>query len=340
MALPRVPLWANIAAPTARPEHPGNEQLMNAGIQKMDSFRGSPLRESIRPYLALMRADRPVGTLLLLWPTLAALWLAADGFPPFSLLLVFTLGTWLMRSAGCVINDISDRNIDGHVARTVDRPLATGAISTTNAVILFFVLVTLAGSLLLFLNPLTRLLAVGGLVIAAVYPLMKRWTYLPQVVLGAAFSSGLVMAYAAVRNSLPIDAWLLFIASMTWIVAYDTMYAMVDRDDDLKIGVRSTAILFGAQDRLMIALLQATTVTALLLLAEVIAARGAFQLGILAGVGFFAYQQYLIRNRDRGGCFRAFRNNVWVGFSLFAGSVVEVSLLPRLAGWTFFGITL
>jgi 4-hydroxybenzoate polyprenyltransferase len=316
------------------------------GIGKATVFQRGPvdgpptLKESLAPYLALMRVDRPVGTLLLLWPTLAALWLAADGAPPVPLVLVFILGTWLMRSAGCVINDIADRRIDGHVARTARRPLATGAVSTRRAFGLFLGLTALAGSLLLFLNPLTRWLALAGLAIAAVYPLMKRWTYLPQVVLGAAFSWGLVMAYAAVRGELPVDAWLLFIASLTWIVAYDTMYAMVDREDDLKIGVKSTAILFGAQDRLMIALLQGVTLTALLLLADVLAARGPFQIGIIAAAGCFLYQHYLIRNREPAGCFAAFRNNVWVGFFLFAGAVVEQSVLPHLAGMQFFGLTL
>ncbi len=304
-----------------------------------DTVAGSAL-DALRPYLTLMRADRPVGTLLLLWPTLAALWLAAEGAPSVGLVVVFALGTWLMRSAGCVINDIADRKIDSHVARTLNRPLATGTVRTGQAVCLFLGLVAAAGCLLLFLNPLTRLLAVAGLGMAAVYPFMKRWTYLPQVVLGAAFSWGLIMAYAAVQGRLPIDAWLLFIASLTWIVAYDTMYAMVDREDDLKIGVRSTAILFGAQDRLMIALLQGVTLTALVLLAGVIEARGPFQLGIIAAAGFFLYQHYLIRNRERDGCFTAFTNNVWVGFSLFLGAVVELSILPHLAGMPFFGITL
>ena len=325
----------------------GTESIRDAGNarpgetrQKTASARWRTLSAQLGPYLVLMRADRPVGTLLLLWPTLAALWLAADGVPPFGLVLVFALGTWLMRSAGCVINDIADRKIDGHVSRTENRPLATGTVSTRSAVMLFLGLAAAAGCLLFFLNPITRLLAVAGLGIAAVYPLMKRWTYLPQVVLGAAFSWGLIMAYAAIQSRLPIDAWLLFIASLTWIVAYDTMYAMVDREDDLKIGVRSTAILFGAQDRLMIALLQGVTLTALFLLAEVIAARGAFQLGILAAAGFFLYQHYLIRNRARDGCFAAFTNNVWVGFSLFAGAVFELSILPLLKGMSFFGLTL
>ncbi len=316
---------------------------MKAGVPKASPLTlpdSATLKASAAPYLALMRADKPVGTLLLLWPTLAALWFAADGFPPLTLIAVFSLGTFLMRSAGCVINDIADRKVDGHVSRTAARPLATGAVSTRSAALLFLGLTALAGSLLLALNPLTQALAVAGLAIAAVYPLMKRWTYLPQVVLGAAFSWGLVMAYAAVQNALPIDAWLLFVASMTWIVAYDTMYAMVDRDDDLKIGVKSTAILFGEHDRLMIALLQVVTLVALMGLADVIAARGALQLGIVVCAGLFAFQHYLIRRRERDGCFAAFRNNVWVGFTLFVAAVLETSILPHLAGMPFFGITL
>ena len=321
----------NAAFPNSR--IPGFE----TGDRFMSSAHAPRLKRALMPYLELMRLERPVGTLLLLWPTLAALWLAADGLPPIGLIAVFTLGTLLMRSAGCVINDIADRRLDGHVARTAGRPLATGRISTGGAVCLFIVLVVLAGSLLLFLNPFTRWLAVAGLGIAAIYPLMKRWTYLPQVVLGAAFSWGLVMAYAAIQNNLPPTAWLLFIASMTWIVAYDTLYAMVDREDDLKIGIRSTAILFGQQDRLMIGLLQVTTLVALFLFAEQAGARGGLQLGIAVAAGLFAYQQYLIRKRDPDACFHAFRNNVWVGFALFAGAVVEVNLLPMLG--SAFGAT-
>ncbi len=313
---------------------------MKAGVQKLGFFHGATLRELAEPFVALMRLDRPVGTLLLLWPTLAALWFAADGLPPLSLILVFTLGTWLMRSAGCVINDIADRRFDAHVARTASRPLATGRVGTASAVALFLILVGAAGSLLLFLNPLTQALAVAGLGIASVYPLMKRWTYLPQVVLGAAFSWGLVMAYAAVRQHLPLEAWLLFIASMTWIVAYDTMYAMVDREDDLKIGVRSTAILFGAQDRLMIGALQATTLFALVLFADVSGAGRGLDAAIVAVAGLFLYQQYLIRRREPAGCFQAFRNNVWVGFALLAGAVADAHLLPLLKGLPFFGTTL
>ncbi|MGD8417052.1 MAG: 4-hydroxybenzoate octaprenyltransferase [Pseudomonadales bacterium] len=298
------------------------------------------MRELAEPYVALMRIDRPVGTLLLLWPTLAALWFAAGGTPPLGLVIVFTLGTWVMRSAGCVVNDIADRRFDGYVKRTAARPLATGRISTVSAVVLFALLLITAGSLLFFLNPLTRLLAVAGLGLAAIYPLMKRWTYLPQVILGTAFSWSLVMAYAAVRGALPLEVWLLFIASMTWIVAYDTMYAMVDRDDDLKIGIRSTAILFGSLDRLMVGVLQATTLIALWLFAAVTEARGGLTLAIFAIAALFAYQQFLIRHRARDACFDAFRNNVWVGFVLFAGAVVDETLLPHLSGASFFGITL
>jgi 4-hydroxybenzoate polyprenyltransferase len=290
------------------------------------------LAETVRPYLELMRLDRPVGTLLLLWPTLAALWLAAAETPSLTLIAVFSAGTLLMRSAGCVINDIADRRFDGQVRRTAERPLATGRVPVTGALALFALLVLAAACLLVFLNPLTRLIACGGLFIASIYPLMKRWTYLPQVVLGAAFSWGLVMAYTATRDALPASAWLLFIASMLWIVAYDTIYAMVDRDDDLKIGVRSTAILFGHNDRVMILVLQLTSLVALLLFAQQIGARGGLQAGIAAAAGLFAYQQYLIRERDPEACFRAFRNNVWVGFALFCGAVVEVNLLGPLIG--------
>jgi 4-hydroxybenzoate polyprenyltransferase len=286
------------------------------------------MKDAIFPYLQVMRLDRPVGTLLLLWPTLAALWLASDGFPAADLLLIFCIGTLLMRSAGCVINDIADRHLDSHVGRTANRPLATGRISTRSALALFTALVLTSALLLVFLNPLTRWLAVGGLAIAAIYPLMKRWTYLPQAVLGAAFSWGLIMAFSAVQNTLPAAAWLLFIASMVWIVAYDTMYAMVDREDDLKIGIRSTAILFGQQDRLMIGVLQASTLVTLLLFCEQTNARGGLQLGVAIAAGLFVYQQFLIRDRDKSGCFEAFKNNVWVGFALFAGAVIEVNVLP------------
>ncbi len=282
-----------------------------------------PPLSAVIAYARLMRLDRPVGTLLLLWPTLAALWVAADGLPPIGLIMVFAIGTFLMRAAGCVVNDYADRDLDPGVARTAARPLATGAISTNAALGAFFVLAFLAMTLLLYLNTLTRWLAVAGLAIAVTYPFMKRWTYLPQVVLGAAFSWGIVMAFAAVGSAIPEHGWLLFLASVLWIVAYDTMYAMVDRDDDLKVGIKSTAILFGEADRLMIGLLQAGTITTLILVGQQLAYESAYFWGIAAATCFFCYQQYLIRDRSREGCFRAFTNNVWVGFSLFVGVALE-----------------
>lgn len=292
------------------------------------------MNSTLEPYLKLARFDRPVGTLLLLWPTLAALWIASDGIPAPGLLVVFIIGTVLMRAAGCVINDIADRRLDGHVSRTLERPLAAGSVSTRSAVGFFLVLAASAGLLLVFLNPLTRWLAVAGLSIAVVYPFMKRWTYLPQVILGAAFSWGLVMAFSAVQGRLPPEAWLLFVASLMWIVAYDTMYAMVDREDDLKIGIKSTAILFGSADRLMIGILQLSVLASLALLGDQLGYRAFYFLGLLGAAGLFIYQQYLIRHRDRQRCFGAFANNVWVGFAFFAGVVVELTISPLLTSPT------
>ena len=289
------------------------------------------------PYLALMRLDRPVGTLLLLWPTLAALWIAAEGPPGWRLLVVFTLGTFLMRAAGCVINDFADRHWDGAVRRTAQRPLATGAIAPRKALLLFAVLAGLAACLLLFLNNLTRWLAVGGLGIATLYPFMKRWTYLPQVALGAAFSWGIVMAFAAVGNSVPAPGWLMFVASVVWIVGYDTLYAMVDREDDLQVGIKSTAILFGSADRFMVGVLQAGTIASLALLGSQLDYGPLFYLGLLAMSGLFVHQQLLIRRRDPAACFAAFTNNTWVGLCLFTAVVLETwvgeSVQLALAGW-------
>jgi 4-hydroxybenzoate polyprenyltransferase len=290
-------------------------------------------RADLIAYIELMRLDRPVGSLLLLWPTLAALWMAADGLPPASLIAVFVLGTVLMRAAGCVINDYADRNFDGEVKRTANRPLASGAISTTAALITFFVLAFFSLVLLLFLNDLARWLAIGGMGIAVSYPFMKRWTYLPQVVLGAAFSWGIVMAFAAVSNEVAPAGWLLFIASLFWIVAYDTMYAMVDRDDDLRIGIKSTAILFGAADRLMVGVLQLFTLITLMLLGRRLEYQLFYSLGLYVAAGLFIYQQYLIRTRERSACFRGFANNVWVGFTIFGCVVLETTVGGSLGSW-------
>ena len=275
-----------------------------------------------------MRFDRPVGSLLLLWPTLAALWVAAQGVPPVDLIAVFTLGAFIMRAAGCVINDLADRRLDPLVARTRNRPLATGAVSARGALGLFAGLCLAALALLIWLNPAARWLAVAGLAIATLYPFMKRWTHLPQVVLGVAFSWGIVMAFAAVRGEVPATGWLFFVASLLWIVAYDTLYAMVDREDDVKAGIKSTAILFGAADRLMVGVLQAGAWLGFALLGWRSGFGAAYGIGLVLMAALFAYQQVLIRERDRDGCFRAFLNNIWVGFALFAALVAELSFDP------------
>ena len=277
----------------------------------------------MKAYLILMRLDKPVGTLLLLWPTLAALVMASEGIPSIELTFIFSLGTVLMRSAGCVINDIADREFDKHVKRTKHRPLTTGQIKLWHAQVLFFGLVCCAACLLFFLEPFTQKLAVIGLLLAVMYPFAKRYTHLPQVVLGAAFSWGIVMAWAEAKGALKIDALLMFIASLLWIVAYDTQYAMVDRDDDLKIGVKSTAILFGKWDRTIIALLQACALLILCVLGTKLAFQNFYWISIAAAAGLFIFQANLIRSRERERCLLAFKNNVWVGASIFIGSALE-----------------
>ncbi len=284
------------------------------------------MNPKLATYLELMRLDRPVGTLLLLWPTLAALWLAADGWPPWHLVAVFSVGTFVMRSAGCVINDYADRGWDKDVERTRDRPLTAGRISEREALVLFAALSLTGALLLVFLNPLTRALALVGFALAVIYPFMKRWTYLPQVVLGAAFSWAAIMAWASVLGHVPAEAWLFYVGSLLWIVAYDTQYAMVDRDDDLQVGIKSTAILFGAADRFMVGLLQASAVLTFSLLGDQLAFGLWYHLGLAAAAGLFVYQQYLMRDRSRAGCFKAFRSNTWVGFAFFAGVVLETTL--------------
>lgn len=288
----------------------------------------SPLLEN---YLQLTRLNRPVGSLLLLWPTLAALWIAADGMPSIGLIVIFTVGTFVMRSAGCVINDYADREVDGHVERTKDRPLVTGAVSPGQALLLFAGLVALAGLLVLLLNRTTQIVALVGLGVAALYPFMKRWTYLPQTVLGAAFSWGILMAWTATDGGLPSEAFLMFVGSVLWIVAYDTMYAMVDREDDLKVGIKSTAILFGDLDRLMVGILQLGALVALLLLGTRLGYQHAYFVGLACCGGLFTYQQYLIRARERDACMAAFTNNIQVGFALFCGTVAELSIRSLLA---------
>lgn len=270
-----------------------------------------------------MRMHKPIGALLLLWPTLWSLWLAADGFPRWDVLIIFVLGVFVMRSAGCVINDFADRKVDGHVKRTRERPLVNGQVSSREAIALFIGLCLLAFGLVLLTNTLTIQLSVGGVLLAFCYPFMKRFTHLPQVVLGAAFAWAIPMAFAAQSGSLGAEVWLLYTAVVLWTVVYDTFYAMVDRDDDLRIGVKSTAILFGEHDRLMTGVLQALTLYALLMVGS------RFELGtwyyVSLGVAalLFAYQQYLIRFRERDACFKAFMNNNWVGFAIFIGVVAD-----------------
>ncbi|MAT65042.1 MAG: 4-hydroxybenzoate octaprenyltransferase [Gammaproteobacteria bacterium] len=274
-------------------------------------------------YYLLARLHRPIGTLLLLWPTLWALWLAAEGFPDPKVLAVFVAGVVLMRSAGCVINDYADRDFDPHVKRTRERPIASGRVSPREALVLFAVLCLIAFALVLQLNPLTIKLAFVGAVLAAIYPFSKRFTHLPQLVLGAAFGWGIPMAFAAQTGELPRLVWLLFLVNILWATVYDTQYAMVDRDDDLKIGVKSTAILFGEADRLIIGMLQLLVLLGLGLIGGMAQLGLYYYLGLAVAAALALYQQYLIRNRDRDGCFRAFLNNNWFGGVVFAGLVLD-----------------
>ena len=278
-------------------------------------------------YAQLTRLDKPVGTLLLLWPTLAALWIAAQGVPPVPIMLAFIAGTFVMRSAGCVINDIADRNFDGRVERTRERPLAEGRVSTTEAFALFAVLLVIAFLIVLTLNTATKMLAAIGVLISIAYPFLKRWTHLPQVVLGAAFSWGIPMAFTAVTGDVPGIAWVLFAASALWIIAYDTQYAMVDRRFDIEVGLKSSAILFANRDRAIIGALQCGTLALLILAGTQAGFRHAFFAALAVVAALFVYHQWLIRAREESACFKAFRNNVWVGFALFAGAVIEYQAL-------------
>ncbi|PAX99333.1 4-hydroxybenzoate octaprenyltransferase [Pseudoalteromonas sp. HM-SA03] len=273
-------------------------------------------------YSQLMRLDKPIGTLLLLWPTLWSLWFAAEGVPSIWLIVIFALGVLVMRSAGCVINDFADRKVDGAVKRTATRPLARGAVTSKEALGLFAILVAVAFILVLFLNWQTIALSFGALALAAVYPFMKRYTNLPQIVLGAAFSWAIPMAFMAVNQSVPVLAWILFTANLIWTVAYDTMYAMVDRDDDLKIGVKSTAILFGKWDLHIIALLNITFIAMMAAVGVTFDLNLAFWCGLLAASVLLIRQQYAIRYRDRDRCFWAFLNNNYVGLAIFSGVVL------------------
>jgi 4-hydroxybenzoate polyprenyltransferase len=285
----------------------------------------------LRDYAQLMRLHRPIGILLLLWPTLWALWIAGQGRPDPRVFVVFVLGVVLMRSAGCVINDYADRDFDPHVARTRDRPVAAGRVSPREALALFAVLCLIAFALVLTLNRLTILLSFAGAFLAATYPFLKRYSHLPQFYLGMAFGWGIPMAFAAQTGGVPGLAWILFAANIFWAVAYDTAYAMVDREDDLKVGVKSTAILFGRHDRALIFVFHIVTI-ALLAWVGALAGLGlGYYAGLTAASGFALYQQRLMRHRDRDGCFRAFLNNNWFGAAVFAGLMVRLLIrnLPQ-----------
>ncbi len=277
----------------------------------------------LKDYAQLMRLHRPIGILLLAWPTLWALWIAGEGNPGWHVLVVFVSGVVLMRSAGCVINDYADRGFDPHVARTRDRPVAAGRVSPREALALFAMLCLIAFALVLTLNRLTILLSFAGAFLAATYPFLKRYTHLPQFYLGAAFGWGIPMAFAAQTGGVPPLAWVLFAANVFWAVAYDTAYAMVDRVDDLKVGVKSTAILFGRYDRAMIFLFHIVTI-ALLAMVGTLAHLGlGYYAGLTAALGLAIYQQHLIRERERDGCFRAFLNNNWFGAAVFTGLMMS-----------------
>ncbi len=274
---------------------------------------------SIKPYLLLMRMDRPIGTLLLLWPTWWALWSASDGHPDYNIWLIFTLGVFIMRASGCVVNDIADRNIDSHVNRTKNRPLANNILPIKNAWYLLFGLLICAALLLLFLSQLTIIYALVAAFFALTYPLMKRVTYLPQVYLGIAFSFSIPMAFAEITGAVPKLAWLLFVANILWTTSYDTIYAMVDRKDDLKIGVKSTAILFGDLDRIIIGIIQLLTVLALYLFGQQAEFTAPYYMAVIITVWLFVYQQLQIISRNEDKCFKAFLHNNWVGMVIFLG---------------------
>lgn len=286
----------------------------------------STLTERLGNYAVLMRLHKPIGIYLLLWPTLWALMIAGEGSPDKKVLLIFIAGVVLMRSAGCVINDYFDRDFDRHVSRTSNRPLTSGRVSTLEAKLLFAALCLVALLLVLQLNRLTIILSMVGALLAVVYPYMKRVTHLPQVVLGAAFGWSVPMAFAAQTGTVPQLAWLMFTTTVLWTTAYDTMYAMVDRQDDIALGLKSTAILFGDADRAVIGGLQ-LSVLACLVMIGLQAELGLYYYGgVLFAAGLAAWQQQLIRNRDRDGCFKAFLNNHWFGLVIFLGILLDYML--------------
>ncbi len=282
--------------------------------------------DRLRQYWYLMRFHRPIGIFLLLWPTLWALWIAGGGEPDARIVAVFVVGVVLMRAAGCVINDFADRNFDPHVARTRDRPLASGRVKPVEALVLFAVLCALAFVLVSQLNRLTIVLSTVAVFLAASYPFMKRFTHLPQAYLGLAFGWAVPMAFAAQLGTIPAPAWWLLLATVLWALAYDTMYAMVDREDDLKIGVKSSAILFGRHDRLIIGIIQLAMLLVMVRVGILAHLQSWYWLGLTAAAALAIYQQYLIRDRQPQGCFQAFLNNHWLGLVIFLGILLDYRL--------------
>jgi len=283
-------------------------------------------------YFRLVRLDKPIGTVLLLWPTLNALWLASNGVPDWKLLLIFALGTLLMRSAGCAVNDYADQDIDKHVKRTAQRPITSGRVSGKEALAIAAVLALLAGALILPLNTLTKELSIAAVVLAASYPYFKRFFAIPQAYLGIAFGFGIPMAYAAVQDRVPPVAWLLLLANIFWTLAYDTEYAMVDRDDDLKIGIRTSAITFGRYDVAIIMFCYAAHLLLLLACGWQLGLRGWFCAGLAVATGMALYHYTLIRGRQRDPCFTAFRHNNWLGAAIFVGIALDYALRQTSAG--------
>ena len=284
---------------------------------------GMSLNDKLPHYIRLMRIDKPIGTLLLLWPTLWALWVAAEGWPPLHILVIFVIGTFLMRSAGCVINDYADRDFDGHVERTKNRPLATKSVSPREALLLAAGLSLLSFVLILPLDPLVIWLSVPALFLAASYPFTKRFFAIPQAYLGIAFGFGIPMGFAAVAGEVPAVAWLMLLANVFWAVAYDTEYAMVDRPDDLKIGIKTSAITFGRFDVVAVMLCYAAALGLLAVVGMMTGAGAAYYLGLAAAAAIAGYHYTLIRTRERADCFKAFRHNNWLGAAVFAGIFVD-----------------
>jgi 4-hydroxybenzoate polyprenyltransferase len=317
MDLPQVKIGSTKTEPQSQP-----------GGGSVGATPGPAWWERLRAYLYLVRLHRPIGSFLLMWPALWALWLAGDGSPPWRVVLIFVLGVVLMRSAGCAINDFADRDFDGRVARTKGRPLATGAVSPKEAVAVFAVLSLAAFGLVLLLNWQTVALSAVALLLTVVYPFMKRFTHVPQLFLGAAFGWAIPMAFTAVTGTIPAYGWMLFAVALVWALIYDTEYAMVDREDDLKVGIKSTAILFGDHDRLAIGTLQ-VLMLGMLVWVGVETGRGApYFAGLAAAAGLGLHQQWLIRERCPGACFQAFLGNNYLGMAVFLGLALDYALAP------------